>query len=65
MKIREIAAVYHKQPLTAPKQDAAYWRSLPYSERIAALEQIRTEYHTWKGDAKPGLQRVCRVIKRK
>jgi hypothetical protein len=65
MKIREVAAVYRKQSLTAPKQDAAYWRTLPFAERIAALEQIRNEYHTWKGDVQFGFQRVYCIVKRK
>ncbi len=47
-----------------PRKDLAYWRSRSYSERLAALEEIRQEYHQWKGDAQPGLQRVYQIIKR-
>jgi hypothetical protein len=64
MKVREIAPVYQKKTLRQPKRDAAYWRTRPYIERIAALEQIRSEYHHWKGDVHPGLQRVCKIVKR-
>ena len=44
-----------------PKTDAAYWRSLPPEARIAALEQIRTEYHRWKYHAEPRFQRVYSI----
>jgi len=44
--------------------DFAYWQSQPYLARLAALEQIRQEYHRWRYGAQPGFQRVCRVAKR-
>lgn len=64
MKAREIAPVYQILPHTAAKGDAVYWRSRPPSERIAALESIRGEYHAWKNDVQPGFQRVYQIIKR-
>jgi hypothetical protein len=42
---------------------AEYWRTLSYEARLAALEQIRQEYHHWKNDAQPGFQRVCTIVK--
>lgn len=44
--------------------DAAYWRSLPPQARLAAVEEIRREYHLWKYGAEPRFQRVCTVVKR-
>ena len=64
MKVRKIAAVYRKTSLTAPKTEATYWRTRPYAERIATLEQIRAEYHEWRSDVQPGFQRVYSIIKR-
>lgn len=49
--------------LDAVGDDFAYWQSVPYEARLAALESIRNEYITWKYGAEPRLQRVCRVIK--
>ncbi len=58
-----IARVVTRRRLKDPKNDAAFWRSLPPEERIAALEQIRSEYHRWKFHAEPGFQRVFRIVK--
>ena len=41
-----------------------YWRAQSYQDRLAALEEIRQEYHRWKDDVQPGLQRVYRIVKR-
>ena len=43
--------------------DFAYWQSQPPLVRLAALEEIRSEYHRWKYDALPRLQRVYRIVK--
>lgn len=64
MPLRQIAKVMVKKPLSQPSSDFAYWQSRPYQERLAALEEIRQEYHRWKNDVQPGLQRVYRIIKR-
>ena len=60
-----IAPVVTKAKLHDKKNDAAYWRTQPPEARLAALEQIRQEYHSWKKDAQSGLQRVYTIIKRK
>ncbi len=44
--------------------DFAYWQSQPPAARLAALEEIRREYHQWKYGAEPRLQRVYRIVKR-
>ena len=62
--VRLIAPIVTKLHLGDSKNEAAYWRSLPYQERINALEQIREEYHRWKADVQPGFQRVYSIVKR-
>ncbi len=59
-----IEKVVTKVSLKDKKTDVAFWRSLPFEERIKALEQIREEYNHWKYHAQPGLQRVYRIIKK-
>ena len=61
---RIIAPVVKILHFSDTKNDAAFWRTLPYQERIEALEQIREEYHRWRVDAQPGLQRVYSIVKR-
>jgi len=56
-----IEAIARNVPLSQRSDDAAYWRSVPAWERLAALEAIRREYHRWKQDAEPRLQRVCTI----
>ena len=53
-----------KVSLRDAKSDFAYWQSQPYLTRLAALEQIRTEYHRWRYGAQPRLQRVYSIVKR-
>jgi hypothetical protein len=62
---RVIAPVVSKLHLKDAKNDAVYWRSRPCQERLDALEQIREEYHHWRGDAQPGFQRIYSIIKRR
>ena len=44
-------------------EDLKYWLSQPPAARLAALEQIRQEYHHWKYDSKPEFQKVVKIIK--
>lgn len=60
-KEREI--IITKTTIKAAKSDVAYWRSQPYEARLAALESIRSEYHQWKYNAEPRLQRIYRIVK--
>ena len=61
---REIRQVVKVVPLYEKKGDFEYWQTQSYAARLAALEQIRREYHQWKYGAEPGFQRVYSVIKR-
>ena len=53
-----------KVDLLKQPTDFAFWQSQPYVARLAALEQIRREYHRWRYGAEPRLQRVHRIAKR-
>jgi len=59
-----IAKVVNKSSIQNQPGDAAYWRTQPYEARLTALEQIRLEYHHWKYDAEPRLQRIYSIAKR-
>ena len=59
-----IKKVVAKVNLYRQKSDFAYWQSQPYQVRLAALEQIRQEYHRWRYGAEPRLQRVYSIVKR-
>jgi len=61
---RRINKVVKKVKLSDKKTDSAYWRKQPYTARLAALEEIRQEYHHWRYGAEPGFQRVYRIVKR-
>ena len=61
---RTMAPVVKKLRFSDAKNDAAYWRTLSYQERIDTLEQIREENHLWKADAQPGFQRIYSIAKR-
>ena len=64
-KPRQIAIVYHKMRISEQGSDLEYWLSQPPGARLAALEEIRREYHAWKYGTEPGFQRVLTIIKRK
>ncbi len=53
-----------KVKLQEQKSDFAYWQKQSAEKRLATLEQIRLEYHSWKYDTQPGFQRVLSIIKR-
>lgn len=59
-----IVKVCTKVKIGDQKTDFAYWQTQPYASRLAALEEIRREYHRWKYDAEPGFQRVYSILKR-
>jgi hypothetical protein len=59
-----IAKVVTIVPMGKETNAASYWRSQSYQARLDAVEEIRQEYHRWKKDAQPGLQRVYTIIKR-
>jgi hypothetical protein len=59
-----IEKVVRKTSFDEQGNDFAYWQSQPHRLRLAALEQIRQEFHRWKYGTEPGFQRVYRVVKR-
>ena len=59
-----IAKVINKYKIDNQPKDILYWQTKTFAERIDALEQIRSEYNSWKYDAQPRFHRVCRVVKR-
>jgi len=61
---RSIEKVYRKYDIDRQPTDFAYWQTQPYEKRLAALEEIRREYHGGLDDFKQRLQRVYRIIKR-
>ncbi|MCI0553849.1 MAG: hypothetical protein L0287_23110 [Anaerolineae bacterium] len=62
---RSIKKVVKKISLHQQKSDAEYWRAQPPAARLAALEEIRREYHQWRYGAEPRLQRVYTIVKLK
>ena len=59
-----IEKVYRKFNIHSQPSDFAYWQTQPYEKRLAALEEIRREYHGGKDASESRLQRVYRIIKR-
>lgn len=59
-----IQKVVRKVALKEQPTDFAYWREQSYEARLAALEEIRWEYHQWHHDIQPRLQRVLHFAKR-
>jgi hypothetical protein len=62
--LRTVQKIYKIIKLQEQKNDFEFWQSQPYQARLAALEQIRQEYHRWRNDAQPGFQRVYTITKR-
>jgi hypothetical protein len=44
--------------------DLKFWQAQPPAARLAALEEIRREYHRWRYGAEPGFQRIYTIVKR-
>lgn len=62
-KPRQIAPVYRKMRIGEEGSDREYWLSQPPDARLAALEEIRREYHAWKYGGEPEFQRVVTIIR--
>lgn len=63
MRTNKIAKVIQKTTINKKASDVTYWRTKTYAERLAALEDIRREYNSWKySDAEQRFQRVYRII---
>ena len=61
----KIKKVVTKSKLSDKKTDAAYWRKQSYSARLAALEEIRQEYHRWRYRGESRMQKVVKIIRLK
>jgi hypothetical protein len=59
-----IEKVYTRLNIRQQKSDFAYWQTQSYAARLAALEEIRCEFHWWKYGAEPRLQRVYTIVQR-
>lgn len=62
-KKREIALVYRKMHISEQGSDLEYWLSQPPGARLAALEEIRREYHGWSTDEEPRIEKVVNIIR--
>jgi hypothetical protein len=56
--------IVRKYKLGEEPKDIDFWRTQSYEARLAALEDIRRSYNTWKYGAEQGFQRVYRVVGR-
>ncbi|ANV88603.1 hypothetical protein AWQ22_00130 [Picosynechococcus sp. PCC 7117] len=56
--------VIKKAPLHERKNDRQFWLTKSYLERLAALENIRKEYHQWQYNAEPRFQRIYTISQR-
>ncbi len=57
-------SIVRKGKIKEQGNDFLYWQSQPYENRLAAIEQIRNEYNTWKYGIGQGFQRVYSKVKR-
>jgi hypothetical protein len=55
--------VINKIRIKEQKSDFDYWQKQPLQKRLEALEEIRQQYHQYKYNAEPRLQRVYTIIK--
>lgn len=58
--MEKVLTVHPLHDRDAVRRDVDYWRSRTTTERIAAVDQLREQYH----GTLPRLQRVARVVKR-
>ena len=56
--------IVKKVSLHAEDPQFEYWSKQTFEERLRAMEILRQQYISFK-NVKPGLQRVCKVIKQK
>jgi hypothetical protein len=56
--------VITKTNIKQKASDFQYWQQQTPQKRIETLEQIRQEYHQYKYNAQPRLQRIYTIIKR-
>jgi hypothetical protein len=61
---RSIELVVHTYPIGDEPSDRQFWRTQSPEARIAAVEDIRREYHGWTDETEPRLQRVFSIVER-
>ena len=59
-----IAKVVTKVKFGQDGGDMAYWQVQSPEVRLAALEEIRREYHLWKYGGEPPFRKVVTIINR-
>lgn len=59
-----MALVVTRATFGSEVDDVLYWRETTVVERLAALEVLRRRTIEGEGEARSGLQRVCRVVRR-
>ena len=62
-KPRQIALVYRKMRISEQGSDVEYWLPQPPGARLAALEEIRREYHGWELGEEQKVERVVTIIR--
>ncbi len=62
---RQVAKVVTRKKLHDEDSDFEYWQSRSPLERLAALEEIRREYHLWRYGGEPRMACVARVVTKK
>ncbi|MFM7884791.1 MAG: hypothetical protein ACKO8H_24265 [Microcystis panniformis] len=55
--------VINKVNIKKQNNDFNYWQKQSYQKRLEALEQIRQQYHQYKYNAEPRLQRIYITVK--
>lgn len=63
-KPRQISLFSRKTRISEQGSDRDYWLLQSPEARLAALEQIRREYHGWKPGEEPRVERVVTIVKR-
>lgn len=61
---RTIIPIYTRIRLGEAPPEWVFWQTQTYQARLAALEEIRREFHQWKYHAEPRFQRVYSIVKR-
>ena len=61
---RRIAKVVRIVAMKDQGNDLEYWQSRPYEERLAALEELRSDCYGYRNKPTPRLQRVYTIVKR-
>ena len=61
---RKVVPVIAKYKLGEQPKDIIYWLSQSPESRLAALEEIRREYHGWQKGEEPRIEKVITILKR-